>query len=519
MKFLKNLGLLIFYISIVGCSSKHPIQTVQKNIHRNVLVFSKTAGFRHTSIPKGIEMFKELATKNQWQITFSEDANLFTYEELKKYQTVVFLNTTGDILNKQQEKAFEKYMNNGGGFTGIHAATDTEFNWPFYEQMVGAQFKSHPPRLKARLVKNKDCKHPATDHLPDSFYKFDEWYNFRKPVAKHANVLLYLDETSYEGKKMGTEHPIAWYHTYEGGRVFYTGMGHTEQIYDDPDFVTHVEKGIQWTLGNIHEEIPKEGISMLDENLSKWDIWMGVPHTTVKNLEPPKFDNVMKGGIPLGLHNDPKKVYSVMKENDELVLKITGEIYGGLTSKNEFGDYHFSAQFKWGTKKWEPRLKTKRDSGIIYHAKGPHGAFWDTWMSCLEYQVQESDCGDFFPLGRLRGDAPFRKETNTQGKTYKIYDPSQKPAPTAGHVAKSKLYEKPNGQWNTIEVYCLGNESIHLVNGYVVNRVMNARQIIDGKEVAVTRGKIQIQSEAAEVYYKNIQINPITQFPKKYRNQ
>ncbi|MGY6649684.1 ThuA domain-containing protein [Wenyingzhuangia sp. IMCC45574] len=504
---------------LIGCSTQpKKASTTAPTIHRDILVFSKTAGFRHKSIPTGIEAIKKMAEKNDWNVAFTEDASVFNNNELKKYQTIVFLNTTGDILNTSQEKAFKKYINNGGGFTGIHSATDTEYQWEFYEQMIGAQFKSHPKQQKAKVLKSKTCNHPATDHLEDSFEKFDEWYNFKKPVVKHANILLYLDENSYTGKQMGTEHPIAWYHTYEGGRIFYTGMGHTEKIYGDADFLTHLEKGIQWTLGNIHKEIPAKGITMLDKKLSKWDIWMGVPHTTVKDLDAPKFDNVMKGGIPLGLHNDPKGVYSVIEENGELLLKITGEIYGGLTSKNEFQDYHFSAQFKWGEKKWAPRLNTKRDNGIIYHAKGPHGAFWDTWMSCLEFQVQEGDCGDFFPLANMKGDVPYRTVAQENGKELRIYDPKATPKPT-GRVAKSELHEKPNGEWNTIEIYCLGNESIHIVNGHVVNRVKNARQVINGKEIPVTRGKIQIQSEAAETYYKNIQIKPITKFPKKFKNK
>ncbi|MDO6801316.1 ThuA domain-containing protein [Wenyingzhuangia sp. 1_MG-2023] len=516
MKFhkLKYIVPIVLTFILAACATQKEVN--QKQINKKVLVFSKTAGFRHKSIPTGISTLKEMAERKQWQIDFTEDASLFNDVNLQQYQTIVFLNTTGDVLNRTEEKAFENYIRNGGGYMGIHAATDTEYDWPFYAEMIGAQFASHPKQQTVTLIKNKDCKHPATDHLPDSFNKFDEWYNFKKPVAKHANILLSLDESSYTGKRMGAEHPIAWYHTYEGGRVFYTGMGHTDKIYTDPDFITHIEKGIDWTLGNIEVEIPEKGISMLDKKLSNWDIWMGIPHTSVKNLEAPKFDNVMKKeGIPLGLHNDPKQVYSVIEENGEPVLKITGEIYGGLTSKDEFQNYHFSAQFKWGEKKWEPRLKTKRDSGIIYHAKGPHGAFWKTWMSCLEFQVQEGDCGDFFPLGTLKGDTPADSKTNSKGKTYHVYNPKSKTYFT-GSVSKSELHEKPNGEWNTIEIYCLGDESIHLVNGHVVNRVKNARQKINGKMIPVTKGKIQIQSEAAEVYYKDIVITPIKKFPKKY---
>ncbi|AUP81682.1 DUF1080 domain-containing protein [Flavivirga eckloniae] len=295
-------------------------------------------------------------------------------------------------------------------------------------------------------------------------------------------------------------------------------MGHTKETYQDNDFLEHLKQGMLWAMKKTNVQIPKKGENLLDSKLSKWDVWMGGVHTSV-DIDFEKSDDV-RTSKPLGLNNDPKNVFSVIQENGEDILYITGEIYGGLTTKNEYSNYHFKTQFKWGEKKWEPRLKDKRDSGILYHAKGPHGAFWNVWMACLEFQVQEGDCGDFIALGDVYGDVPADRKLNANGKPYFVYNPKGKLTPLkwakgfeSGQASKSELHENPNGEWNTLEIYCLGDESIHLVNGKVVNRVKNARYDIGGKTIPVTRGKIQIQSEAAEVYYKNIQIKPISKFP------
>jgi len=267
-------------------------------------------------------------------------------------------------------------------------------------------------------------------------------------------------------------------------------------------------------------EIPNT--NWFDSNLSEWDIWLGAVHTSV-DLDVEKFDDVHTG-TPLGLNKDPKNVFSVVEENGEHILKITGEIYGGLTSKKEYGNYHLSILFKWGDKKWEPRLNTKRDSGILYHAKGKHGAFWNTWMASLEFQVQEGDCGDFIALDDVYGDVPVTEKKRADGKNYFVYNPSGNLVPLkwaagfqSGQASKATLHEKPHGEWNKLEIYTIGDESIHLVNGYIVNRVKNARYDYKGKTVPVTKGKIQIQSEAAEVYYKALKITSITSFPSEFK--
>lgn len=168
--------------------------------------------------------------------------------------------------------------------------------------------------------------------------------------------------------------------------------------------------------------------SLLDETLSNFEVWIGVPHNTVEGLPEGTFQsNNVHTGVPLGLNNDLKKVFTVDKEAVEIVLKVSGEIYAGLTTKESFKNYHLSVMFKWGDKKWKPRLNAKRDSGILYHCYGKHGRFWKTWKTSLEYQVQENDLGDFIPLGgnseSPKVDGPKTEIRGRQDGLKNMYDP------------------------------------------------------------------------------------------------
>jgi type 1 glutamine amidotransferase len=216
----------------------------------NILVFTKTAGFRHQSIEKGVTTLRNLGRDNEFEITNSEDASIFNSVDLQEFDLVVFLSTTRNILEPQQEEAFKTYINQGGNFMGIHAATDTEYAWPWYGQLVGAYFESHPsnPNVREAVLEVVDKDHPATAHLGDSWVRNDEWYNYRN-INPDIRALVNLDETSYEGGTNGEFHPIAWYHEFDGGRVFYTGGGHTEDSFDEEDFQKHLLGGIQYCLG------------------------------------------------------------------------------------------------------------------------------------------------------------------------------------------------------------------------------------------------------------------------------
>ncbi|MCD0487619.1 ThuA domain-containing protein [Pedobacter sp. MC2016-14] len=213
-----------------------------------VLIFSKTVGYHHQSIATGITAIQMLGKANKFEVDTTTNACLFTAAYLKQYKAIIFLSPTGDVLNDEQQLSFEKYIQSGGGFVGIHAATDCEFNWPWYGNLVGAYFSAHPSQQEA-VIQVKDAKNIATRHLPSNWKRKDEWYNF-KWVAKDLHILLNLDEKSYDaGKgKMGAEHPIAWYHTYDGGRAFYTGLGHTEASYADPLFLKHLLGGIKYAM-------------------------------------------------------------------------------------------------------------------------------------------------------------------------------------------------------------------------------------------------------------------------------
>lgn len=213
-----------------------------------VLVFTKTTAHRHSSIPAGLQAIITLGKENGFVVDTTEDAEKFTYKNLKKYDAVVFLITTGNnLLNAKQKEAFQKYIQSGGGFVGVHGASDAEYDWQWYGQLVGGRFEGHPPTQTAKVIV-VDNSHPATKNLPPVWERTDEWYNF-KNLSPDIHVLLKLDETSYKGGKHGNNHPIAWYHSFDGGRAFYTELGHTEESYTEPLFLQHLLGGIQYAMG------------------------------------------------------------------------------------------------------------------------------------------------------------------------------------------------------------------------------------------------------------------------------
>jgi len=213
-----------------------------------VLVFSKTAGYRHASIEAGIGALTALGRDNGFEVVATEDATAFSEPTLRDYDAVVFLSTTWNVLDHAQQVELERYVQAGGGFVGVHAASDTEFEWPWYGGLVGAYFQDHPEIQEARLDV-VDRSHAATAHLESSWTRTDEWYDFRS-ISPDINVLMTLDESSYTGGSTGDPHPIAWFHEYDGGRAFYTGLGHTAESYADPDFMAHLLGGLEYAIGS-----------------------------------------------------------------------------------------------------------------------------------------------------------------------------------------------------------------------------------------------------------------------------
>ncbi|MEV6790674.1 ThuA domain-containing protein [Streptomyces sp. NPDC051320] len=219
-----------------------------------VLVFSKTTGFRHDSIPDGTAAIEKLGQEHGFAVDVTEDAAQFNDATLAKYRTVVFLSTTGDPLDQQSEKdAFQRYIEHGGGFTGIHAAADSGYTWAWYGNLVGAYFQDHPA-IQQATVNVIGQGTPATRGLPNRWVRTDEWYNYRSNPRQNVRVLATVDESTYNpigytGGSMGDDHPISWCHPYDGGRAFYTGLGHTSESYTDPAFLSHILGGIEMTAG------------------------------------------------------------------------------------------------------------------------------------------------------------------------------------------------------------------------------------------------------------------------------
>lgn len=244
MIFAKYKYTLQLFIAIIFCCAS----TFAQQKLKRVLVFSKTeGGYRHASIEAGKQMFVKMAKDKSFKIDTTEDATHFNDKELKQYDVIVFLSTRGNILDTFQQQAFQNYIHRGGGFVGIHAATTTEYEWPWYNKLIGAYFDGHPEPQKASYKKIDNTFYP-TKTFPDTLQWMDEIYNFRS-VQDSLHYTITIDEKSYTGGKMGGFHPVSWYHTFEGGRVFYISLGHFDSAYSDPMFTTIIYNGLRWAAG------------------------------------------------------------------------------------------------------------------------------------------------------------------------------------------------------------------------------------------------------------------------------
>jgi type 1 glutamine amidotransferase len=212
-----------------------------------VLAFVKTSGFRHGSIPDAIVALEEIGNEAAFAVDTTEDATIFAEGRLAPYRVVVFALTTGDVLAPTEEAALESFVRKGGGFVGLHSATDTEHAWPFYGELVGARFARHPPGVHGASIVIEDTTHPSTKDLPKPrWQRTDEWYDFDRNPRPDVHVLLRVDESTYRGGGMGTDHPIAWTREIDQGRVFVTALGHPSEAWRDPELRAHVKGGILW---------------------------------------------------------------------------------------------------------------------------------------------------------------------------------------------------------------------------------------------------------------------------------
>jgi type 1 glutamine amidotransferase len=217
-----------------------------------ILVFSKTAGYHHASIKVGNIAIQKLGADNNFDVDTTTDASKFNDDNLKQYAAIVFLSTTGlstKLFTEDEKTAFMKYIEHGGGYVGIHAATDCCYDWPWYGNLSGAYFGGHPAQQEAEFD-IVDKKNIATKHLPEVWKRKDELYSF-KWMAPDLHILIKIDEKTYNPAKtaMGDNHPMAWYHEYDGGRAFYTALGHTDESYADPLFLQHILGGIKYAMG------------------------------------------------------------------------------------------------------------------------------------------------------------------------------------------------------------------------------------------------------------------------------
>lgn len=250
------------------------------------------------------------------------------------------------------------------------------------------------------------------------------------------------------------------------------------------------------------------------ENLDGWYTYQKRPEPTseVPGMERDDLGNYLE---PIGLNNDPLQVFSVVTEDDTPAIRMSGEVFGIVVTEKEYENYHLRLQFKWGSAKYPPRKNEKRDSGILYHSIGKEGAWGGVWMRSLECQVQEGDCGDYISVDTVNADITAILDEESGLYLHKPGSETLTFSVERSYCHKSADYENPTGEWNTMEIYTVGGSSVHVVNGQVNMRISNSRHLSGGEELPLTKGKIQLQSEGAEVFYRNIRIEAIDAIPEE----
>lgn len=264
----------------------------------------------------------------------------------------------------------------------------------------------------------------------------------------------------------------------------------------------------------------KEWTALLDSELSQWDNYLSYAYPEGYRGEIPKDaqGNDLK---PIGVNNDSFGVFTMLEEGGKPVLRISGEYYGCVVSKKEYQNYHLKLKVKWGELVWHPRKKLLKDSGILYHSIGPHGAeYWRSWMLSQEFQVMQGHMGDFWNQASSAIDIrAYIPESIMNPVADKSQDflPIGEGEDISSYCMRSANFEKAQGEWNSLELICFEGKSLHIVNGEVVMILQNSRYVKNGKKIPLEKGKIQLQSEAAEVFYKDILIKEISAIPQEYQ--
>jgi len=400
---------------VAGIAAAVPASPAAAAPLTKVLVFSKTAGFRHSSIPNGIAAIQQLGAQNGFTVTATEDANQFTTANLAQYQAVVWLSTTGDVLNAAQQTAFQSYVTGGGGYVGVHAAADTEYDWPWYGELVGAWFASHPANQTA-TIRVEDRGNASTAHLPATWSRLDEWYNYRTNPRAGAKVLATLDESTYSGGSMGGDHPITWCKNVGSGRSWYTGLGHVEEAYTDGNFTRMLLGGIQIAANNRPADCrPETGYTALFDgtqaSLNSWQ-QIGAGNFTLAN-------GTLSSNGGMGLLWYPVRTFS---------------------------DY--SLKLDW-------MMPGDDNGGVFIGFPDPLGDPWNPVDEGHEIQIDATDADP----------------TRTTGSVYSFQGPN---------YAVRDAALNPPGSWNTYEIGVHGQRVEIWLNGVKINDYQSTRNIANG---------------------------------------
>lgn len=433
---------------LVGCVSE-PAASHSADPER-VLVFSKTAGFRHDSIPEGVAAVRELGQSAGFAVDATEDAAAFTARNLRRYDAVVFLSTTGDVLDPAQQRAFEGYIRGGGGYVGIHAAADTEYDWAFYGGLAGAYFQSHPAIQPATVVV-EDRAHPSTSELSPTWNRTDEWYNYRSTPRDRVHVLASLDESSYTGGTMNGDHPIAWCQDYQGGRAFYTGFGHTKESYADPAFRGHLLGGIRYATGEAQADCRPE------------------------NGYRPLFD-----GTAASLTGWKQAGPGSFTLSDDGTLTSSGGMgmlwYAG--SGQGFGSYSLKLD-------WKMAGASGDDNSGVFVGFPPSDDPWSAVDNGYEIQIDATDVPE-----------------KTTGSVYGF---------RSADLNKRDRALNPPGEWNTYEIRVEGERLRIWLNGVKINDFTNtdpARSLRDG-HVGIQNHGADDQVSFRDIRIKDLPAKPV----------
>lgn len=436
-----------------------------------VLVFSRTDGFRHGSIDAGVEALRSLGG-DRFAVECTEDPSWFSPDRLKSFDAVVFNNTTQDILDDEQQRAFESWYRNGGGLVGIHAAADTEYDWPWYGMLLGgAYFTSHPQVQSADVVV-EDRFHPAMRHLPATWNCVDEWYDYRVSPRGKVHVLARLDHESYEGERMQGDHPIVWCQVRDGGTAFYTGRGHTDESFAEPAFLEHLRQGILWVIADGWMDLAS------DENVdTAWrdaDGWRMVPEVRRNDANPRTFD--LDSPVPAAATEGP----------GVLVNQGPGP-HGDLVSIFEHGDAELHLEFM---------VVEGGNSGVYLQGR---------------YEIQILDSH-----GREKPKA------GDCGGVYERWDERREPHGFEGHPPVVNASREPF-RWQTYDIVFrapkFDAEGTKIANARLERVVHNGRVIHEDVELTgptrgsypgeVAVGPLRLQGDHGPIAYRNIRIRPL----------